>query len=74
MKKTYHFGNITYGFDIEFHKWVFTNGNYSINMKIKGVDTAHKIAKLVAGGLIQTKGNGIGSARANIDRLLKAAA
>lgn len=71
MKKTYTLGNVTYGYSVKFRKWVFTAGKntflYSVN---GGKETAHKIAHLVHGGFLRTKGNGIDNlTRANINHV-----
>jgi len=70
MKKEYKYKSITYGF--QGRKWHFKAKSFELLMPVPGgAEIAHAIARLVAGGLVRTKGKGIdGLTRAAIDKKL----
>lgn len=68
----YHHETVTYRFC---GKWEFTTTTadgkaFSILKPLPGVEAAHKVAKIIAGALKRTKGQGLdGLARANIEQM-----
>ena len=70
MKKQYKHKSVTYGF--QGRKWHFKSKSFELLMPVPGgAATAHAIARLVAGGIVRTKGTGIdGLTRAAIDKKL----
>jgi len=76
MTKTYNFNRVTYRFSPRNRAWLFehSNPNYTLIRKVPGAaETAHRVARLVDGSFVR-HGKLEGSTRANIDRLIEAAA
>lgn len=71
MAKQYVHGSVTYKFAHRSRKWEFVAPKYTLLSEAEGgSETAHKIAKIVNGALVRTKGVGIdGMARENIRRV-----
>ncbi len=60
MAKQYTHGNINYGFSSVGRTWSFKAPTFELFQKnVGGNANAHKIARLVAGGLARTKGAGL---------------
>ena len=65
----YRYEDIQYGYEPAARKWKFISPTYTLFSTVKGGnETASKIARLMRGGLIRTKGVGLdGLARKNIE-------
>ncbi len=66
MKKTYKHKKVTYGSNGK--KWLFTSGSFQLITALPGgVETAHKVARVVSGSVSRTHGKGLDNlGRANI--------
>jgi hypothetical protein len=59
---------VTYGYSIQFRKWIYRVGTHTLLVKCKGVAMGHKVANIV-GGAVKRTGTVDNMARANIAKL-----
>lgn len=69
MKKLYTYEQVTYGSAGQ--KWVFNGPAFQLKTSLPGgVETAHKVARVVNGAMKRTDGKGLDNlARANIHQI-----
>lgn len=69
MKKLYTYEQVTYGSAGQ--KWVFNGPAFQLKTPLPGgVETAHKVARVVNGAMKRTDGKGLDNlARANINQI-----
>ena len=59
---------LTYGYSIQFRKWIYRAGTHTLLVKVKGNEKGHKIARILAGSL-KRSGTVDNMARANIAKI-----